>query len=314
MELFAFLLVASISALACAKSYHVSESYVGNDFYRGFDFQAITDPTHGRVNYVDMYTAQGRNLTYTTGDTFILRGDSWSYLRPNGPGRDSVRIQSKKTYTDHISVFNVRHMPQGCGTWPAMWYADVNNWPGAGEIDVVEGVNDISPNAATLHSTAGCTMPGGRNMQGSPTQPDCNVNVNGNAGCGVRMSTPLSYGPSFNANGGGWFVTERTSAAISVWFWARNDPSVPAAVRDRRNDIVSGDLGTPQAYFPNTNCNFGSHFGALRIIINLTFCGDWAGSVYNSDSCPGSCIDRVNNNPSSFGEAYFNIANIDIYV
>ena len=51
-----------------------------------------------------------------------------------------------------------------------------------------------------------------------------------------------------------------------------------------------------------------------RIIINLTFCGDWAGSVYNNDGCPGSCIDRVNNNPSSFGEAYFNIANIDIYV
>lgn len=43
MELFAFLLVASISTLACAKSYHVSESYVGNDFYRGFDFQAITE-------------------------------------------------------------------------------------------------------------------------------------------------------------------------------------------------------------------------------------------------------------------------------
>ena len=41
MELFVFPLVASISTLACAKSYHVLESYVGNGFYRGFDFQAI---------------------------------------------------------------------------------------------------------------------------------------------------------------------------------------------------------------------------------------------------------------------------------
>lgn len=97
---------------------------------------------------------------------------------------------------------------------------------------------------ATCKGQCFCRRPGIRLIAycRSPTQPDCNVNVNGNAGCGVRMSTPLSYGPSFNANGGGWFVTERTSAAISVWFWARNDPSVPAAVRDRRNDIVSGDL------------------------------------------------------------------------
>jgi len=30
--------------------------------------------------------------------------------------------------------------------------------------------------------------------------------------------------------------------------------------------------GTPMAYFPNTNCDFGRHFGEHNIIINLTFC------------------------------------------
>lgn len=28
-----------------------------------------------------------------------------------------------------------------------------------GEIDIVEGVNDQGPNAATLHTGSGCTMP-----------------------------------------------------------------------------------------------------------------------------------------------------------
>ncbi|KAI4520547.1 glycoside hydrolase family 16 protein [Schizophyllum commune Loenen D] len=323
--------LSSLIALSSAKLYSASERYVGNTFYDAFEFQAVSDPTHGRVNYVDMWTAQGRNLTFTTGmdyrnpppspaahlpppdDTFILRTDCWSTLSPSGPGRDSVRIQSKNLYKNHLAVFNVRHMPQGCGTWPAIWYADVNNWPGAGEIDVLEGVNNVTPDASTLHTTAGCTMPDNRGMFGSPTQSDCNHDVNGNAGCGVRMNNGNSFGPNFNAVGGGWFVMERTDDAIRVWFWERNDPNVPASIKNRQDSLLSEELAEPQALFPNTNCDFNSHFGPLRIIINLTICGDWAGSTFNNDGCPGSCIDLANNNPSAFGEAYFDIASIDLY-
>lgn len=32
-----------LSALASAKTYQVSESYVGEDFYNGFDFQAVAE-------------------------------------------------------------------------------------------------------------------------------------------------------------------------------------------------------------------------------------------------------------------------------
>lgn len=39
-----------------------------------------------------------------------------------------------------------------------------------------------------------------------PAQSDCNTAVNGNAGCGAQVNTAVSYGPSFNDNGGGWFV------------------------------------------------------------------------------------------------------------
>jgi hypothetical protein len=38
------------------------------------------------------------------------------------------------------------------------------------------------------------------------TQSDCNTAVNNNAGCGALVNTTVSYGPSFNDNGGGWLV------------------------------------------------------------------------------------------------------------
>lgn len=31
-------------------------------------------------------------------------------------------------------------------------------WPDAGEIDIIEGVNDEAPNTSTLHTLQGCTM------------------------------------------------------------------------------------------------------------------------------------------------------------
>ena len=55
-------------------------------------------------NYVDQSTALAKNLTYASDDTLILRADHTTVLRPGGPGRDSVRIQSKKTYRHHVVV------------------------------------------------------------------------------------------------------------------------------------------------------------------------------------------------------------------
>ena len=69
----------------------------------------------------------------------------------------------------------MRHMPEGCGyvdvhveskllnlitsisTWPAVWEVG-DDWPNQGEVDIVEGVNNVSPNQATLHTAAGKTL------------------------------------------------------------------------------------------------------------------------------------------------------------
>lgn len=51
---------------------------------------------------MDQATAQNLNLTYASDDTFILRADDTTVLDPSGPGRNSFRIQSWNSYTQHV--------------------------------------------------------------------------------------------------------------------------------------------------------------------------------------------------------------------
>jgi hypothetical protein len=298
---------------ALAGTYNILDTFIGPSFLTGFDHQAIADPTHGRVNYVNQATALAQNLTYTSSDTLILRADYKTVLSASGPGRNSVRIQSKKAYGNGVSVINVRHMPQGCATWPAFWSTATTNWPSLGEIDIIEGVNDQSPNHSTLHTTSGCTMSASNMVQtGSLATTDCYWQVNGNSGCGVAVNKPNNYGPAFNANGGGWYATERTAHSINLWFWPRNDASVPNDVKNGASSVNTANWGTPYANFVDNTCNFSTHFGNENLIINLTLCGDWAGNVYPS-SCPKTCVDHVNQDPADFKNAYWDIASLRVY-
>lgn len=309
-------LLAAAAALpgALGATYHLTDNHVGADFLSSFSHQAIADPTHGRVNYVSQATAQSLNLTYASGNTLILRADHTTKLSASGPGRNSVRIQSNKAYTTHVAVFDIRHMPQGCGTWPAAWETDGSNWPNGGEVDIVEGVNDQSPNTISLHTGANCNMPASRAMTGTASVNNCDVNTDGNSGCGVHAPTAQSYGPSFNAGGGGFYAMERTNSFIKVWFFPRNS-NIPSDMKSGASSINTDNWGTPTALFPNNQCDIGSHFDANNIIINLTFCGDWAGvqSIFNGAGCSGSCTDYVNNNPSAFANAYWDIAALRVY-
>ncbi|KAF8650900.1 hypothetical protein AX16_005047 [Volvariella volvacea WC 439] len=294
---------------ALGATYRQSDNISGSGFYSAFSYEAISDPTHGRVNYVNSATAQSQNLTYASGDHFVLRADYKTRLSSGGPGRNSVRLLSNKQYTTSVQIYNIRHMPQGCGTWPAVWTVG-GNWPNNGEIDILEGVNDQGPNQATLHTNAGCTMPASRSQTGTSTGNNCDVAATGNAGCGVKMNDARSYGPSFNANGGGWFGVERTNNYIKVWFWPRNAGNIPSEVSSGATNVNPDNWGTPTAFFPNTSCNISQKFGPHNIVIN---CGDWAGAVYGSSGCPGSCVDYVNNNPAAFTDAYFDFQWIKVY-
>lgn len=94
-------------------------------------------PNAGGNRYVNEDTARSLNLTYASPNSFIIRADSKTKLASGGKGRKSVRIFSKKMYTTHAAVLDLRHMPQGAGTWPAYWM-NGNDWPNGGEWDIIE--------------------------------------------------------------------------------------------------------------------------------------------------------------------------------
>ncbi|KAG2074821.1 glycoside hydrolase family 16 protein [Suillus decipiens] len=299
------LALASLVAPALAGGIYTLDGHVrGEEFYDSFNFENITDPTHGHVTYVTRATAENLNLTYATRDTFILRADDTTVLKVNGTGRNSVRIRSNHEYYQHVVVFDIQHMPEGCGTWP-------------GEIDILEGANNVVPNQSTLHTSHNCSMQNNTIQSGTFITTNCDASVAYNAGCGVKLTEDKnSFGPAFNQNGGGWYAMERTLHYIRVWFWERHDPFVPFDVRSGAWIIDTDNWGMPAANFlNNTDCDIQSHFGGNHIIINLTFCGDWAGNaaLYNASGCPADCVTYVNNNPSAFTNAYFEISSMSIY-
>ncbi|KAG0701161.1 glycoside hydrolase family 16 protein [Suillus ampliporus] len=305
-----FVILARAVNMTLGAAYSRTSQLAGQSFLDAFNFQAISDPTNGRVTYVDESTAQADGLVSVANNKLILRADYTTTLSASGPGRNSFRIQSNTQYSHHVAIFDIAHMPQGCGTWPAEVGA---NWPNEGEVDILEGVNDQTPNRCSLHTSAGCTMPSSRWMTGTADGTDCDAYDNSNAGCGVMFNDNMSYGPDFNNNGGGWYAVERSTSYIRVFFWERTSGSVPSEVSSPGSSIDTKTWGEPVALFPNTDCDLSTHFGAHNIIINLTFCGDWAGSSYAASGCPSTCIDYVNNNPSAFSNAYFEFNSLNIY-
>lgn len=112
---------------------------------------AVCRLTNYRSTYVDAATAQSDGLVSSTSTSFRMGADSTTTLASDSTtGRNSVRIKSVASYSTHVAVFNVNHMPEGCGTWPAIWETDESDWPNGGEVDIVEGVNNVSPNQSTL--------------------------------------------------------------------------------------------------------------------------------------------------------------------
>jgi hypothetical protein len=271
-----------------------------------------------------------KNLSYADSDTFVMRADDWSIVDPSARGRDSVRISSQSAYDEAIFVLDLAHMPAGCATWPAFWsLSQQGPWPAGGEVDIIEGVNLQGQNQATLHTTPNCTMPPDAQRQpqsGTTLSTDCNTAVDNNSGCGVSFTASgPSYGSAFNMNGGGYYAMVKSrSLGIQVYFWPRDSIIVPPEIRDCGSG--GGSLypdyfswGLPAANFPMCSgyCDYDEHFNAHQMVFDLTFCGDWAGNTWPGSVCQtvtnDTCVNYVNNNPSSFSEAYWVVNSLRVY-
>lgn len=294
--------------------------YKGDTFFDGFDFFTANDPTDGFVNYVDRGQATSLNLIGVNGYGQVkIKGDNTNVA--TGRGRNSVRIETKKEFSSGLFIADFEHIPSGCGTWPAYWLCG-SDWPTHGEMDMLEYTNNAEVNQGTLHTNAGCNMAGvskssftgewakGRNGQDAIDCDVKNVTQLTNQGCGIS-SVKGSCGEGFNQQGGGVYALNwNPSTGVRMWFFPR--ALIPA-------DIKSGNPNVSAWGKPFANFDFGSNcpstkFVNHKLIINLTFCGQWAGDMFPS-MCPGlgTCDDYVKNNFWEFNKAYWLINYIRVY-
>lgn len=134
-----------------ASPYTKSTVHAGSSFFSGWNFFTSPDPTGGNVTYVSQSTATSSKLAYVASDgTAIIKVDNTTTLSA-GQNRKSVRISTSATYTTALMIFDVLHMPWGCSVWPAIWTVGPD-WPNNGEIDIIEGINNITNNQMTFHT------------------------------------------------------------------------------------------------------------------------------------------------------------------
>ena len=123
-------------------------------------------------------------------------------------------------------------MPTGCGTWPAFWLTNEQDWPRSGEIDIVEAANTQSRAKMALHTSESCSMEGQPlgvmtgDWDTATGIPDDDTGIPNpefgyatncyvydkkqwtNQGCVAVENKKDSIGEGFNNNGGGVYVLE----------------------------------------------------------------------------------------------------------
>ncbi len=100
--------------------YKLQSNMTGSSFFDYFDFFTDDDPTHGYVNYVDREQARSEGLIRELPNSAVYIGTDVDNIA-SGRGRNSVRLQSKKSHNGGLFIVDLSHMPSGCGTWPALY-------------------------------------------------------------------------------------------------------------------------------------------------------------------------------------------------
>lgn len=251
-------------------------------------------------------------------EPFIYMGSSPTEAGP----RNSIRLEGKRRFNRGLFIIDVRHMPAGCGVWPAFWLTDEANWPVNGEIDIVEGVNYQSEAKTALHSTKGCVMddiPAGTMTGGWDTAvgiPDRKTGIPDmtmryaqncfvydphqwlNQGCVAVDKRNGTLGVPLNEKGGGVYALEWDPVYRHMKTWVFTPHvTIPDNLRDA---IRTANLPPDQQVIPDpaswplpygyfsigegTNCP-ANKFKNMRLVFNLAFCGSVAGNRYWMD-CP----------------------------
>lgn len=301
-------------------AYHLEDDYNTTMFSDYFDFFTGEDPTQGYVDYLDRDRAIDNELTYPTLDQENNRIQAYFGVDSNnvstGHGRQSIRLESKQSYNHGLFILDLSHMPNNaCGSWPAFWMLSTSRrWPDGGEIDIIEGINMQNGNSMALHTNNDCRIQNSTDMLGYVQTANCDINASGQEykeSCSIKSGDTKTYGSGFNEAGGGVYAAEWTQDYISIWHFARDEIS-----DDIVNDRPQPDSwGMPLGKFRGA-CKIDDKFRDLKIIFDVTFCGEWAGADWTSQcsaSISDTCEDYVQNYPQAFEETYWLVNSLKVY-
>lgn len=130
-------LILFLPRFALPHPYQLIEEYNASNFFEEFRFFNVrgsvssliivdaqvdsfqnSDPTGGFVRYVDFDTAASTGLISNGSKIVRIGVDKKNTYTAGGPGRPSVRLESKMSYTEGLFVLGLAHLPTGCGVWP----------------------------------------------------------------------------------------------------------------------------------------------------------------------------------------------------
>lgn len=271
----------------------------------------------GATKYVDRDTARSRGLISSTNSGGLRLQVDTADGAVNDRQRNSIRIEGRQHFQRYMMVADVNHIPTGLGTWPAIWMlaggSDMESagkpvWPAGGEVDLVEAHDDSDTNTPALHTDDFECLLGGRKGEGNDhpywTQPE-------------KDRPSGSFGPKFNENGGGVFAVRNDPRGIGYWFFPRD--KVPSALSNAGPWIPENTddyMGKPHWWMSFNDDNGKSQctrknaydrFGWMRPVINIELCG--SSNKVNYDEC----LKSVQNNPSAYADAYWDIQSIKIF-
>ena len=157
----------------------------------------------------------------------------------------------------------------------------------------------------SLHTSENCSVDG--EQSGTWVHHDCSPATPFSQGCGVQSNTDNSFGTGFNSIRGGVYAALWDSHGIQIWFFPRDKIPKDISAECPKPE----NWGIPQANFSGS-CDFNSHFKSHSIVshkiqyyhfsllpfprifriifvvdillrlqvLDVTFCGDWAGNVW----------------------------------
>lgn len=309
------------------KMYTLEDSYTTDNIFKEFDYAVSSDPANGFVNFVGPPTASAMKLagSLPSVNNSIYLGVERHNKAPHG--RSSVRLQSKKSYNHGLFVADISHMPGSiCGVWPTL-KLEGPHYPDAGRINIIEGINQMTTNSMTLHTSQRCqTKAPKTTFTGLLASKSCGVagappGVSPQIGCKIGApDNSGSFGDPFNRAGGGIFATQWTPQNISIWFFPR--ASIPHDLEIGVLDDYDGPQPykwpTPMAHF-ELDCPLDAHFRDMKLVIDTKFCGDWAGGQWGQGDKGGcrrkavSCEKYVSEEKGAFETAFWVIKRILVF-